>query len=125
MSTDETTAMRVFAPDALAGLRAVVTGGTRGIGRAIAVAPAEAGAVVTATWATSEPDAAAAADALAACGRAHTVRRCDVRDATAVAGLFSDMKPAGGVDVLVNNAAITRDAHLMMLSDEAWHDVLT
>ncbi len=123
MTTTDRTA-RVFTPDALAGLRAVVTGGTRGIGRAIAIGLAEAGATVVATWATSEADAAAVTEALGRCGNAHAVCRCDVRDPAAVAALFTELKAAGGVDVLVNNAAITRDAHLMMLSDDAWLDVL-
>lgn len=125
MTTTDRTAARVFTPDALAGLRALVTGGTRGIGHAIAVALAGAGATVTVTWASNERDAATAAETLAACGGAHAVRRCDVRDPAAVAGLFTELKTGGGVDVLVNNAAITRNAHLMMLSDEAWQDVLT
>jgi 3-oxoacyl-[acyl-carrier protein] reductase len=117
-------APRVFTAHALAGRRALVTGGTRGIGRAIARALAEAGAIVTVTWATNEDDAADAARELGAHGPAHTVRRCDVRDPDAVAGLFAELKEHGGTDVLVNNAAIARDAHLMMLSDQAWDDVL-
>jgi 3-oxoacyl-[acyl-carrier protein] reductase len=114
----------VFAADALAGRRALVTGGTRGIGRAIALALARAGAVVTATWATREHDAEDAGRALAAFGDAHCVRRCDVRERAAVIALFAEMKELGGTDVLVNNAAIARDALLMLLADEAWDDVL-
>ncbi|MBI3766896.1 MAG: 3-oxoacyl-ACP reductase FabG [Deltaproteobacteria bacterium] len=115
---------RVFSAHALAGRRALVTGGTRGIGRAIALALAGAGATVTVTWATREADADAAARAFAERGGDHAVRRCDVRDADAVAALFTELKERGGTDVLVNNAAIARDAHLMMLSDDAWQDVL-
>ena len=47
-----------------------------------------------------------------------------MRDADAVAALFADLKADGSPDLLVNNAAIARDAHLMLLSDEAWNDVL-
>ena len=83
------TARPVFAADAFAGRRALVTGGTRGIGRAIALALARAGAAVTVTWATREHDAEDAGRALAACGDAHRVRRCDVRDRTAVIALFA------------------------------------
>jgi len=119
------TARPVFAADALAGRRALVTGGTRGIGRAIALALAGAGAVVTATWATRESDAEEAARALAACGEGHAVRRCDVRDRQGVTTLFQELKGAGGIDVLINNAATTRDAHLMLLSDDAWDDVVS
>jgi len=114
----------VFSMRALAGRRALVTGGTRGIGRAIALAFARAGAAVTVTWAARESDAESAAAALAQVGGEHAVRRSDVRDAQAVAALFGELKERGGVDVLVNNAAIARDAHLMMLSDEAWDEVL-
>ncbi len=119
------TARPVFAADALAGRRALVTGGTRGIGRAIALALARAGAATIVTWATQESDAEDAARALAAYGDGNRVRRCDVRDRGAVTALFAEIKESGGIDVLVNNAAITRDAHLMLLADEAWDDVLT
>ena len=114
----------VFRSDALAGRRALVTGGTRGIGRAIALALAGAGAAVTVTWSRNEADADETARALDTASGTHTVRRCDVRDADAVAALFVDLKADGSPDLLVNNAAITRDAHLMMLSDDAWDDVL-
>jgi 3-oxoacyl-[acyl-carrier protein] reductase len=113
-----------FARDVLAGQHALVTGGTRGIGRAIALGLARAGATVTVTWAQSASDAEATERALAACGDGHAVRRADVRSRDAVSELFTALAPAGGVDVLVNNAAIARDAQLMLLSDDAWHDVL-
>jgi 3-oxoacyl-[acyl-carrier protein] reductase len=111
-------------PDALAGHRALVTGGTRGIGRAVALALARAGARVSVTYAHDEAAAAATRAALAATGDGHAVLRSDVRDARAVGALYAALKASGDVDVLVNNAAIARDAHLMMLSDDAWHDVL-
>jgi 3-oxoacyl-[acyl-carrier protein] reductase len=124
-SADDGARSPLFAADALAGLRALVTGGTRGIGRAIALALARAGATVTITWAHMPADAERAREALAAHRGAHAVERCDVRDAGAVAALFAELKTRGGVDILVNNAAITRDGHLMMMSDDAWEDVLT
>lgn len=114
----------VFSARALAGHRALITGGTRGIGKAIALALAGAGATVTVTWAARESDAEDATRAFTALAGEHRVRRCDVRDSEAVTALFAELKEQGGVDVLVNNAAVTRDAHLMMLSDDAWHDVL-
>ncbi len=110
--------------DALAGRRALVTGGTRGIGRAIAVALAEAGAAVTVTWARDERDAADTADAFAVLGRDHAVVRCDVARAADVTALFARLAGPAAVDVLVNNAAIARDGTAMMLSDAAWTDVL-
>ncbi len=113
-----------FARDALAGNRALVTGGTRGIGRAIALALARAGAEVVVTYAHTEADAAEARAELATSGSTDPVRRCDVRDRDAVGRLFAELKQAGGTDILVNNAAVSRDGHLMLLSDEAWNDVL-
>ena len=123
-SAADAVAAPVFSAHALAGRRALVTGGTRGIGRAIALALAGAGAAVTVTWATHAADADDATRAFAPLGGGHTVRRCDVRDSDAVTALFSALKSEGGIDVLVNNAAVARDAHLMLLSDDAWHDVL-
>ena len=108
--------------DALAGRRALVTGATRGIGRAIALALADAGAEVTATWAHAESDASTMRRELEARGSRHAVVRCDVARSEEVAALFAERGAA--TDILVNNAAVTRDAHVMMLSDEAWSGVL-
>ena len=107
---------------ALAGRCALVTGGTRGIGRAIALALATAGAEVTVTWAHAASDAERMGGELAAHGPRHRVVRCDVARAEDVAALFEDRTGANAVAILVNNAAITHDAHLMMLSDAAWND---
>jgi len=111
--------------EALAGRRALVTGGTRGIGRAIALALAAAGAEVTATWARDERAAEHLQADLAAIGRSHTVIRCDAAHAADVATLFAGRRGAKAVEILVNNAAITHDGNLMLMSDEAWSDVLT
>ena len=108
----------------LAGRRALVTGGTRGIGRAIALAFAAAGADVTVTWSRAATDADQMRSELAAVGASHQVVRCDVADATDVRALFADLAGPRAPAILVNNAAVTHDAHLMMLSDDAWNDVL-
>jgi 3-oxoacyl-[acyl-carrier protein] reductase len=109
-------------PQALAGRRALVTGGTRGIGRAIALALAAAGAEVTVTWTHAESDAERMTREL---GAPHAVRRCDVASRDQVTALFADLHgPRAAVDILVNNAAVTSDGHLMMLSDDAWDDVI-
>lgn len=106
----------------LAGQVAVVTGGSRGIGRAIAEALAEGGARV-AVVARSLERAEAVAAALPGAG--HQAFACDVADAEAVAGLVSAVEEAlGSLDILVNNAGVTEDNLLMRLKDEDWDRVL-
>ena len=111
-------------PTALAGRRALVTGGTRGIGRAIALALAGAGAAVTVTWTHTAEDADRMRAELDAVSGRHEVVRCDVASTSDVARLFAGRTGANAIDILVNNAAITHDGHVMMLSDEAWTGVL-
>ena len=110
----------------LEGRRVVVTGGSRGIGRAIVLACVREGAAVAFTYASN---AAAAEETLAAAGalgRTCVGFQSDVADAEAVARAFQDAKAAlgGAPDVLVNNAAVTHDGMLMLTSDAAWDRVL-
>jgi 3-oxoacyl-[acyl-carrier protein] reductase len=111
-----------------AGRRVLVTGGSRGIGRATAEAFAGAGAAVGFNYSRVE-DEAEAQETLAALRGAGVQAfgaRADVADADAVARLFAALREAlgGPPDVLVNNAAITHDAPLMMLPEDAWDRVL-
>ncbi|HWV58139.1 MAG TPA: 3-oxoacyl-[acyl-carrier-protein] reductase [Longimicrobiales bacterium] len=106
----------------LEGRIAVVTGGNRGIGRAISEELADAGARV-AVVARSAERAEAAAKELP--GEGHRGYECDVSSAEAVQALFTAIESdLGGVDILVNNAGITRDNLLLRLKDDDWDGVL-
>lgn len=106
----------------LEGKVAVVTGGSRGIGRSIAWQLAEAGAKV-AVVARDEGRAREVAGALP--GGKHAGIACDIADSTAVDGMVRQVEEAlGPLDVLVNNAGITEDNILVRLSDDAWDHVV-
>ena len=112
----------------LAGRRVLVTGGSRGIGAATALAFAEAGAHVGFYYAREEDgdEAAATLAALKETGATAHASRADVSSADAVASMLDEMRAAlGGLpEVLVNNAAVTHDGLLMMLPEAAWDRVL-
>ena len=100
----------------LEGKNALVTGASRGIGRAIALELARAGASVVVGYRSGKDDAEAVAED--AGGRAV---QADVADADEAARLVAD---AGEPDVLVNNAGLTRDGLLPRMPDEDWRDVI-
>ena len=112
----------------LAGHRVLVTGGSRGIGRATALACAVAGAAVAFNYSRDEDhdEARATLAALQETGARVHATQADVADADAVAAMFAGVREAlgGPPDVLVNNAAISHDGLLMMLPDAAWQRVL-
>jgi 3-oxoacyl-[acyl-carrier protein] reductase len=106
-----------------AGQVALVTGASRGIGRAIALALAERGLKVVGT-ATSEAGAQGITEALAAHPGCRGIA-LDVNDAAGVeAALEAIVKEHGALHVLVNNAGITRDTLAMRMKDEDWDAVL-
>jgi 3-oxoacyl-[acyl-carrier protein] reductase len=103
---------------------AVVTGASRGIGRAIALELARRGATVIGT-ATSESGAAAITEAFAAADLAGRGATLDVNDAAAADALIeATVKEFGRLDILVNNAGITNDQLAMRMKDEDWDAVL-
>ena len=105
----------------LAGRTALVTGSTRGIGRAIAETLAGCGANV----AVVGRDQAKAAEAAGQVGERARGFACDVTDTASVAALVGDVEQAfGAVDILVNNAGLTRDNLLMRIKDDDWDAVL-
>lgn len=102
----------------------VVTGGTRGIGRAISLHFARHGAHVTAAYLAN--DAAAAALMEEAFGLPGTISavKADVATAEGAMALMEAAGNGGTIDILVNNAGIIRDGYLPMMSDEDWDAVL-
>ena len=105
----------------LSGRTALVTGSTRGIGRAIAESLAGAGARV----AVVGRDAARAAEVASAIGRDAAGFACDVGDVASVTALVESVEKAfGQIDILVNNAGLTRDNILFRLKDDDWDAVL-
>lgn len=105
----------------LDGKVALVTGASRGIGRAIAESLQQAGAVVIGT-ATSEKGAAAIQQYLGDKGFGMVL---NVTDTQSVADLYSQIKEkTGDVDILINNAGITRDNLMMRMKDDEWQDII-
>ncbi len=103
---------------------ALVTGASRGIGKAIALALGKAGATVIGT-ATSDAGAAGIGETLAANQINGTGMRLDVADTDSIAACIKQISDDyGAPDILVNNAGITRDTLLMTMKDEQWDDII-
>ena len=107
------------------GKTAVVTGGSRGLGRAVCLELAAGGANVVLCYAGNE---AAANETVAACealGARAVAVRCDVADSAQVKPLMDTaLQTFGRIDILVNNAGITRDGLLMMMKEDDFDAVI-
>jgi len=109
----------------LEGRIALVTGGGRGIGRAIALALAREGAKVAVNYRTSSKEADEVAEEIRKLGSEALVVQADVSQAASARSLVSQViEKWGRLDILVNNAGITRDKTLRKLTDEDWHEVI-
>jgi 3-oxoacyl-[acyl-carrier protein] reductase len=113
-------------PRWLEGKSAVVTGASRGIGREIALTLARAGAnVLVNFFATHRDEAAAVVAEVEGMGGGALAHLCDVRDAAGVSNMMKAAVDAfGSLDVLVNNAGVTRDVFLPFLKEADWDEVL-
>ena len=108
----------------LAGRTALVTGGSRGIGRSIAVALARAGARVAVNYNASNAAATEVTAEIAAAGGEAEAIQADVADPAAAQALVKAASDRfGGLDIVVNNAGITRDGLLMRMSEDDWDAV--
>ena len=108
----------------LDGKVALVTGGSRGIGRAIALRLGQEGADV-AVCARNVEAAGEVASEIEGLGRKCLVRACDVADTEQAGALIaSTIEELGQLDILVNNAGVTRDNLLMRMKEEDWDEVL-
>ena len=109
----------------LSGQTALVTGASRGIGKAIALALGQSGAKV-ACIARNEEKLRETADAIASAGGTAVVYACDVTDSAAVQKVVEAVvEDWDQLDIVVNNAGITRDTLIPRMSDEDWDDVIS
>lgn len=109
----------------LAGKVALVTGGSRGIGRAIALTLAEHGADVAINYAGNTAAAEEAKTAIEGMGRRAILVQGSVADTDGVQAIVNQVvKELGRLDILINNAGITRDGLLMRMKEADWDTVL-
>jgi 3-oxoacyl-[acyl-carrier protein] reductase len=109
----------------LSGRVAVVTGGSRGIGRGIAELLAERGAAVGIGYRSRADAATETVEAIAGSGARAWAGECVVGDPAAVRAFFDAVgRELGPVDILVNNAGVNADAHVLMLDRDRWDQVL-
>lgn len=106
-------------------MTALVTGGSRGIGRAVALSLARAGASVAVNYSQSESGAQEVARAAEELPGRVLICKADVSKEEEVQEMFAWIKEElGSLDILVNNAGVTRDGLIMRMSDDAWREVV-
>ena len=114
-----------MAPKELEGKVSLVTGASRGIGRAIAIKLASLGSKVAINYRSNDKEAANVAEEIANSGGEAMLAKADVSDSVAVKAMTREIiEKWGKIDILVNNAGITRDNLLLRMPDSAWDDVL-
>ncbi|HKD45634.1 MAG TPA: SDR family NAD(P)-dependent oxidoreductase [Candidatus Angelobacter sp.] len=108
----------------LSGKTVLVTGGAHRLGKAIALAMAEAGAQIALTFLSSAQEANETLAAIERKGAKGLAVRCDVRQEASVAqAVATVLERFGGLDVLVNNAAIFNSARFEEITSEQWDDI--
>ncbi|WP_445488312.1 3-oxoacyl-[acyl-carrier-protein] reductase [Niallia sp. 03133] len=109
----------------LAGKTALVTGASRGIGKSIALELAKQGANIAVNYAGSVDRANEVVQEIKAIGREAIAIQCDVSNSDSVADMIKQTLDAfGTIDVLINNAGITKDNLLMRMKESEWDDVI-
>lgn len=117
--------MRQGGKEMLKGKTALVTGGGRGIGKAIALKLAEYGADVAVNYSGSKAAAEETAEVIRAMGRRAVIIQADVSKEEECVRMFQEMEAAlGGIDILVNNAGITRDNLAVRMSEQEFEEVI-
>ncbi len=109
----------------LEGKVSLVTGGSRGLGRAIALKLADLGSKVAINYVSNDEEAANVGKAIESRGGEALLVKADVADSKAVKNMTRDVaKNWGTIDILVNNAGIVDDNLLLRMSDESWDNVI-
>jgi 3-oxoacyl-[acyl-carrier protein] reductase len=109
----------------LAGKNAVVTGGSRGIGRAIALGLAEAGADVALTFREKREEAERVAGQIQAMGRRALALQMDVTNRASIEAAAKQARALGPISILVNNAGVNKPTDFDRVTDEDWDFVLS
>jgi len=111
--------------NSLSGKVALITGASRGLGKAIAVKLASEGAKVAINYLSNDTEAAAVLNIIKTSGGEAALYKANITDAAAVREITRQIiKQWGKIDILVNNAGITRDTLLPRMSDDSWDEVI-